>query len=93
VETVTLDFGADGTVSGFSGCNNYNGPYTETAPDGITIGPLASTMKLCDDAINQIEQEYLAAMGNVATYQIDGSTLTLRDADGATQATFTQAAA
>jgi heat shock protein HslJ len=93
VETVTIEFGSDGTVSGMSGCNNYNGDFTETPPDGLTFGTLASTMKLCDDAINQIEQEYLAALAKVTTYQIDGSTLTVRDADGATQVTYTQAGA
>jgi len=91
VETVTIDFGADGNVSGVSGCNNYNGPFTETPPDGLTFGTLASTMKACEDPINQIEQEYLAALANVTTYQIDGSTLTVRDANGATQVTYTAA--
>jgi heat shock protein HslJ len=93
VEKVTIEFGADGNVSGVSACNNYNGPYTETAPDGLTFGTLATTMKTCDDALNTIEQQYLAALANVATYQIDGSTLTLRDKDGATQVTYQQSAA
>jgi len=93
VEQVTLVFGTDGTVSGVSACNNYTGSYTTTDPDGLTFGPLASTKKLCEDSLNQIEQEYLAALANVTTYQLEGSTLTLRDASGATQVTFQQAAA
>ena len=93
VEQVTLVFGTDGTVSGVSACNNYTGSYTTTDPDGLTFGPLASTKKLCEDSLNQIEQEYLAALANVMTYQLEGSTLTLRDASGATQVAFQQAAA
>ncbi len=93
VETITIQFGADGNVSGVSACNNYAGSFTETPPDGLTFGPLAGTQKACDDATNQLEQEYLAALANVTTYQIDGSQLTLRAADGATQVTYQQAAA
>ena len=37
----------------------------------------------------ETEQMFFAALENVATYQLEGSTLTLRDAGGATQATFT----
>jgi heat shock protein HslJ len=43
----------------------------------------------CPEPAMEIEQMYFAALGNVAVYQIDGTTLTLRDADGATQAMFT----
>jgi heat shock protein HslJ len=88
-EKVTAMFGADGTLSGSGGCNTYSGPYTTSGTDQITIGALASTMMACPEPAMSIEQMYFAALGTVATYQIDGTTLTLRDADGATQATFT----
>jgi heat shock protein HslJ len=88
-EQVTLAFGADGTVSGSGGCNTYSGPFTTTGTDQLTIGTLASTMMACEEPAMETEQMFFAALGNVATYQIEGTTLTLRDADGATQATFT----
>ena len=37
------------------------------------------------------ENQYFAALANVTTYQLEGNQLTLRDADGATQVTYTQA--
>ncbi len=88
-ENVTLTFGTDGTVSGTGGCNTYSGPFTTSGADQITIGPLAATEMACPEPAMEIEQMYFAALDNVATYQIDGTTLTLRDADGATQAAFT----
>ena len=91
-EKVTAQFGADGTLSGSGGCNTYSGPYTTSGADQITIGALASTEMACPEPAMEIEQMYFAALANVATYQIEGTTLTLRDAGGATQAAFTLAA-
>lgn len=88
-EQVTAVFGADGTLSGSGGCNTYSGTFTTSGVDQITIGALAATEMACPEPAMEIEQQYFAALGNVATYQIDGTTLTLRDADGATQAMFT----
>lgn len=82
--TLTADFGRDGTLSGNSGCNTYNGPYTVDG-NQITIGPLSSTMMACSDPAGVMEQEaqYLAALGTAATYQIEGTVLELRTKDGA----------
>jgi heat shock protein HslJ len=88
-ELVTAEFGVDGTVSGSGGCNTYNAPYSTPAAGQITIGPVASTKMACPEAETQIEQNYFTALGNATTYEIDGTTLTLRDANGATQVSFT----
>ena len=53
--TITLDFAADGSLSGNSGCNTYNGSYTVTG-DQITIGPLASTRMACSQEL--MDQEF-----------------------------------
>ena len=90
-EKVTATFGEDGTVSGSGGCNTYSGTYTTTDPDGITIGPVAATEMACPAPAMEIEGMYFAALGSVTTYQIEGNTLTLRDASGATQVAFTLA--
>lgn len=89
-EKVTAEFGSDGTLSGSGGCNSYSGTFTTSGTDQIAIGTLAATEMACPEPAMEIEQQYFAALGNVATYQLEGTTLTLRDADGATQATFTQ---
>ena len=90
-EALTADFGPDGTFSGYGGCNTLSGPYETTDPDGLTIGPLAGTMMACAEDVMALEAQYQAALAAVATYTIDGDTLTLRDADGATQITAARA--
>jgi heat shock protein HslJ len=89
---VTLNFGAQGQVSGNSGCNTYSGGY-ETNGDQLKVGPLASTRMFCDKpaGVMDQEQQYLAALQNAATYEISGSTLTIRDAGGAMQVLATAA--
>ncbi len=86
---LTADFGTDGTLSGSAGCNNYNGGY-EVDGDKITIGPLASTMKMCNEPEGVMDQEsqFLAALESAATYKIEGARLELRTADGALAADF-----
>jgi heat shock protein HslJ len=86
--TVTSDFGADGALSGFGGCNDYNGTYTVSDDGGIAITDVASTRKACDDAAMTVEGRFLAALAEVATYEITGDTLTLRDSSGAAQVTY-----
>jgi heat shock protein HslJ len=46
-DTPSLEFNADGTVSGTDGCNQLTGSWTE---DGgvISFGPIASTKMACD---------------------------------------------
>jgi heat shock protein HslJ len=84
-----IQFGKDGTVSGNSGCNTYSGSYTVNG-NQIQIGPLASTMMACSDptGIMEQEQQFLAALGTAATYQIENNALELRTADGALAADF-----
>jgi len=79
-------------VSGSAGCNNYSGTYA-TTPPRISFGPLASTRKYCSTPSGVMDQEaaYLAALATAATYQLQGSTLELRTADGATAVTMQRA--
>ena len=87
--TLTASFGKDGSMSGNSGCNDFNGPY-KIDGDQITIGPLASTMKMCSDPAGVMDQEaqYLAALQSAANYQIEGNVLQLRTKDDALAAMF-----
>jgi heat shock protein HslJ len=80
--TVTAIFGADGTLTGNDGCNNYNSTYT-TDGDKIGIGPVATTRMACDQAVMDQEQAYLIALSKAATYTLGKDSLELRDADGA----------
>jgi len=90
--TLTADFGADGMLSGSAGCNNYTASY-ETDGNKISIGPAATTRKMCAEPPNIMDQEmqYLQALSTAATYRIDGSKMEFRTADGALAANFQRA--
>ena len=91
-ESVTAAFGADGSLSGFAGCNTYTASYETVGGDAIAITDVATTRKACADDAMEVEQQFVAALGNATTYTLAGDTLTLRDAGGSTQVTFTIAA-
>ena len=88
VPTITAEFGKDDSLSGFGGCNNYTSTWTTTGPDGLTIGPVGSQLKACEQDVMDTEQQYFAALAKVATYQLEGNQLTLRDTQGAVQVSF-----
>ncbi len=81
---LTAVFGKSGSLTGFAGCNDYNASYKASAPK-ISIGPVASTRKHCEEPAGVSEQEtsYLAALETAATYRVEGSRLELRTGDGA----------
>lgn len=88
---LTAVFAEDGQMSGSAGCNDYFGAYT-TDGDAISIGPLASTRKLCaDEEVMAQETAYLAALETAATYKITGSSMEMRTESGAKVAGFSLA--
>ncbi|MEZ5144341.1 MAG: META domain-containing protein [Acidimicrobiales bacterium] len=90
---LTLGFGADGTtVSGFDGCNDFSGTYTTPAQgNAVTITIASMTTKACAPDVAAVASQYTTALRNVAAYERVADRLDLRDANGATQATFTAA--
>jgi heat shock protein HslJ len=69
--TPNITFTEDGTVTGTTGCNTFNGQVTI---DGSTLsfGPLATTRMACvDPAASTQEQAFLAALEDVTAYTID----------------------
>ncbi|UCG25952.1 MAG: META domain-containing protein, partial [Chloroflexota bacterium] len=86
---ITADFGEDGQLTGNAGCNDYFGPY-EAVEGDISMGPFGTTRKVCPEPEGVMEQEaeYLAALETAATYTVDGMTMNMRTADGATVANF-----
>lgn len=77
----TLVF-TDGMAGGFAGCNSYRAEYRAT--DGtLTFGPVATTLKACDEAVMAFERSYLGALATVAGYTLADGGLSLTDASGA----------
>ena len=66
---------------------NDDGSYTLDG-DKVTIGPLATTRKACEQAVMDQETAFLAALQTPATVEQNGGVVTLRAADGATQVTL-----
>ncbi len=75
-----VQFKMDNTVNGFSGCNNFFGNY-QMEGKAITIGPLASTRKMCRDKM-AAERTFLNALQSVNTFEFDGKVLTLLNGSG-----------
>lgn len=69
------EFGADGRMSGFGGCNGFGGDY-ETAGAKITISNLFGTDRWCDQE-SRYEDLYMQGMMGATSYRISGSTLTI----------------
>jgi heat shock protein HslJ len=85
-QSIILTFNNDGTLAGFSGCNNFNGRYNlsgKTTEFGkeITIGPLASTKMYCADTAD-FETSYLNNLEHTLTYSIPNNTMMLRNSYG-----------
>ena len=91
---LTLTFNNDGTLTGFAGCNNYNGKYVlsgQTTDFGkaISIGPIASTKMYCADTMN-LETTYLTILQNTNTYSITNNSMLTRST-GLDQLSFAKA--
>ncbi|OQY99917.1 MAG: hypothetical protein B6D41_00490 [Chloroflexi bacterium UTCFX4] len=89
--TITLQFDTAGQVSGNSGCNTYSASY-RVSGNALSIEPPSGTLKVCGtpEGVMDQEQQFLAALQNSATFDIVGSTLTIRDAGGAMQVVATR---
>ena len=87
---ITALFTEDGSISGSAGCNNYSGTYGVDG-ENISFGPLVANERFCEEPQGTMEQEqeYLAALGTVATWNIDGDLLDLRTAEGSRAVSYT----
>jgi heat shock protein HslJ len=78
---LTADFGPDGRVSGWAGCNTYAATW-EASRKSINVGRAVPGLNVCADPTRVMEQEilFLKALDTVATYRIEANLLELRDA-------------
>lgn len=67
---LTLEFGRDGTLTGFAGCNTFDGRYAVTG-DEISLGPLVTTKIACERPASAVEPAYLRALDAAGTWSID----------------------
>ena len=76
----------DHRLSGFGGCNRFNGSF-EIEGQSITFSPMAATMLACIPG-GDTERAFLAALGNVTSFLKTAHHLELLDADGTIVARF-----
>jgi len=85
---ITASFEAGGNLAGSDGCNRYGATY-QVNGDQITVTPGMGTMMACPEPIMKQATDYMAALESATSYQIQGGTLGLLDADGNAVVTFT----
>ena len=66
-----IDIAADGKVTGSGGCNRIAGK-AEISGERISFGPMISTKMACAPAIMDQESKFLAALGDVRHWQLEG---------------------
>jgi len=80
---ISLYLNADGSATGWGGCNNYFASYNLTGiltPKGnsIAFGPI-STSKMYCQATSRQETTYLQILQNSGAYVVNGNLMTLTD--------------
>jgi len=82
--TLAFAFTNDGKVEGTAGCNRFTATYA-SKDAALSFGPLAATKMMCakPEKIMEQEQQFLTALGTVATARFEGDSLELRAGDGA----------
>lgn len=75
-----LHLGADGSLSGSTGCNALKAGYAAGA-SSLLFGPIGTTRKYCRSAF-ETEQAFLAMLGKVRGYAIADGVLVLSGGNG-----------
>ncbi|MCB0195937.1 MAG: META domain-containing protein [Anaerolineae bacterium] len=78
---LTVEFG-NGTISGSSGCNTFNGSFSTSGSNSISVGQLSTTQAACEEEVMEQEQDYVAALSSAQSYTIAGNTLTITHPGG-----------
>lgn len=89
---ITLELAADGSASGFSGVNRYNGQYRMNAGKNagqLAFSPLASTKMAGPPERQEIEDAFLALLESTTGYRAEGGLMELL-ADGRPTLRFRQ---
>lgn len=70
-----------GRISGMAGCNRFNGTVTLHGAT-ISVGPLATSRKMCPPAIMDQERKFLEALTKAKSFEIEDAFLRLLGDDG-----------
>ena len=92
--TQIVDVGVDAefdgsTISGVSGCNQYNATY-EASGNEISFGPIAGTQMACPEPQMSVETRYLQLLESAATFEVEGRAMSMADGEGTPVLQFSQ---
>jgi heat shock protein HslJ len=65
----TMTFSADGMVGGSGGCNQFSAPY-QLDGEKLTVGPMSSTLVLCEGPVGAQETAFFGGLGGATTWRI-----------------------
>ncbi len=85
----TLHFGTGDRLFGSGGCNRYNARAT-LANDQLTVGGIASTKKMCPQAVMNQELRYFQAIGQAQRVSLQGPYLLIYHQGSNSPLRFTQ---
>lgn len=80
-EPAILSFGADGQLSGSTGCRTFSGTFTR-AENAISVGSLVTDDRGCSEETAAQDAHVLGVLEGMVRISIDGSQLTLTADDG-----------
>lgn len=69
---VTIEF-ADREVGGRAACNSYGGAYQASNDGSIAFEAFSVTEMACDEPLMALESAYLAALGQVTGFNVEGN--------------------
>ena len=78
----TIEFKSDGSFQAKADCNQVSGQYVTTSTGGMTITLGPSTLVACPEG--SMGDQYVAGLGNAASYAIANANLTITLKDGGT---------
>ncbi|MEM7500573.1 MAG: META domain-containing protein [Pseudomonadota bacterium] len=78
---VSVRFDADGSVSGFGGCNEFFGAIERT-DQTLAVGPLGTTRRACAEDVMARERSFLKALESLVAIDREDNALLLRGEDG-----------
>jgi heat shock protein HslJ len=78
-----LQFVSPTQVAGHAGCNSFSGAAVLTTAK-LSIGPLASTRKMCPPAVMDQENRFLRTLESVHSARVENDLLYLQDGGGQT---------
>jgi heat shock protein HslJ len=75
-ELYSVEFDPDGKLNVVGGCNRGSGTWKATSPNGLSIGPLATTRAMCP--AESMSARYLGDFERMQSYQIVGGNLFIK---------------